>query len=352
MRPSASEQHAVVTGGAGFIGSRLVGNLLHAGARVTVIDDLSTGVRNNLDAAFEMHGDRIRLIVADAAEATADVLSADPASHLYHLAAAVGVRRVVDDPVACIETNVHGSAAVFRAAAAQPTPPSVLLASSSEVYGKSADLPFREDGDLAFGPTTAPRWSYGMSKALDEHLLLASVAAGQLRGVVVRFFNTVGPGQRGEFGMVLPRFVRAALRGGPITVYGSGEQTRCFCDVRDVSAALPPLLDSHDANGAVVNLGSERVVTINHVAELVRSQCDVHVRIEHIPYDRAFGVGFEDLNHRRPDVSRARALIGFEPRYSLEQTITDVIAHERRTSALIDRVAPAIGAPPRAEDPR
>jgi UDP-glucose 4-epimerase len=321
-----TRRHAVVTGGSGFIGSHLVERLLGRGDRVTVIDDLSTGLRANLDDAGQAHGEKLRVVVGDAQSLTPDVLRDDPASELYHLAAAVGVRRVVDDPAACIEANVTVAAAVLEAALAQPSPPSVLIASSSEVYGKSRALPFTENADLAFGPTSSPRWSYGMAKALDEHLLLSHTRGGRLRGMAVRFFNTVGPRQRGDYGMVVPRFIEMARAGGPVTVYGDGTQTRCFCDVRDIAPALPTLLAAAPEGGTVVNLGSDRPVSINQLAELVVSTVNPGVEIARIPYTDVFGPDFEDLAERRPDLTRLRSLIDFSPAVTLEQTVSDLAA--------------------------
>jgi len=338
--------HALVTGGAGFIGAHLVRRLVSLGRRVTVIDDLSTGSQDRLatllDQSQAHHNGqpRLRLVVGDAAELVGPTLETDPADQLYHLAAAVGVERIVADPIGCINNNIHGAASVFAAAADQPAPPAVLLASSSEVYGKAAKSPFSESDDLTFGPTTAARWSYGMSKAVDEYLLLSYVAQGRLRGVVTRFFNTVGPGQSGAYGMVLPRFVEAAVAREPIPVYGTGRQSRCFCDVRDLVPALPDLLECEAANGRVVNLGRDQPIAIEELAALVASRAGVAFSIERIPYDRAYGPGFEDLAQRKPDLSLARSLIDFDPRTPLTRTIDDLIA-ERGDRPAQARRAPA-----------
>jgi UDP-glucose 4-epimerase len=235
----------------------------------------------------------------------------------------VGVKLIVADPIGSIHTNIEQTAALLRFAAAlqQDRTPHVLIASSSEVYGKSAKLPFREDDDVIYGPTTVSRWSYAMSKAIDEHLALAYFEQQRLPVTVTRFFNTVGPGQVGEYGMVLPRFVLRALSDQPIEVYGDGSQSRCFCDVRDVAGVLP-LIIRHP--GRIYNVGSELPVSMLDLANLVRSCVGSSSRIQLIPYEQAYGPGFEDLAFRMPDVTRLREAVGFIPRFTLEATIRDV----------------------------
>ena len=261
---ASSERVCVVTGGAGLIGSHLVEHLTRRGDRVIVIDDLSTGRRGNLDNV-----DRSRLTFIESR--TSDALGKlDPAGvdEIYHLAAAVGVRLVIRRPIGTIETNVHETSEALEFAAAAGRP--ILIASTSEVYGKSANLPFRETDDVVYGPPSQPRWAYACSKAIDEFLALAHHHENGLPVVVVRFFNIVGPRQVGEYGMVLPRFVTAALTGAPIEVYGDGRQTRCFCDVRDVVGVLPRLLAEPACAGNVYNVGSDRSIEIGALAELVK----------------------------------------------------------------------------------
>lgn len=318
---TARRGQALVTGGAGFIGSHLVGVLLDAGRDVTVVDDLSTGRRENLVAH-----DAARVIEADLATALPG-LRAEEFEEVYHLAAAVGVERIMHDPVAAIETNVGQTDGLLRwAAAAGERSPIVQIASSSEVYGKGSSDPFHEDDDVVYGPTTVARWSYGCSKAIDEFLALGYARRDGLRVVVTRFFNTVGPRQTGRYGMVLPRFVRAALAGDVLHVYGDGRQSRCFCDVRDVARALPRLLAEPSCHGRIFNVGSDREISVRGLAELVLHTLGREAPIRHVEYDQAYGPGFEDLRRRRPDLSRIRSAIGFSPAISLERTIEDIAA--------------------------
>jgi UDP-glucose 4-epimerase len=326
QRPGTA-QSALVTGGAGFIGSHLVERLLHLGRRVTVIDNLSTGRRENLPVnerlAFE-HAD-----LADAAPQIGEHGRLGAFDEIYHLAAAVGVKLIMDDPVGAIETNVGLTARLLETAArAGPggTPAPTLIASSSEVYGKGAQAVFSEDDDAVYGPTTVTRWSYAASKALDEHLALAYHARRGLPTVIVRFFNTVGPRQVGEYGMVLPRFIAAALAGEPLTVYGDGAQSRCFGDVRDAVRALPALLGTPSCWGRVFNLGSDRPVTIRELAEMVLRVTGSRSAIVNVPYESAYPAGFEDLRRRRPDLARIRGAIGYDPAVPLEQTVADIAA--------------------------
>ncbi len=316
-------RRTLVSGGAGFIGSHLVENLLARGDHVTVVDDLSTGRRANLPE--EVPG--LRFIEADLRDALAAFGKGEVFDEIYHLAAAVGVKLVVDDPARAIETNVEQTSAILRFArqrspGARPVP--VLIASSSEVYGKSAKDPFSEEDDVVYGPTTVARWSYAYGKAIDEHLALAYCRDRGVPTVVARFFNTVGPRQVGDYGMVLPRFIGAALRGKPIEVHGDGRQSRCFCDVRDVAAVLPRMLGTGACHGGVYNVGSDRAVTIRELADLVVRVTGSASQVRMVPYADAFGPGFEDLRQRRPDLRKIRAAVGFEPRIALEQTVCDV----------------------------
>lgn len=313
----------LVTGGAGFIGSHLCDALLASGGRVTVVDDLSTGLRANLDAAASAHGGRLEFVESKASRAVAHL---DPSAFdgIFHLAAAVGVRLVVEDPVRAAETNVHETSAILAFAAQRRTP--ILVASSSEVYGKGVRAPFREDDDVVFGPPTVSRWSYGLSKALDEHLALAHGSRDGLPVSVARLFNTVGPRQRGRYGMVLPRFVSAALDGRPLEVHGTGRQVRCFCDVRDVVRALVALLRTPACHGRVFNVGSDRPLTIEDLAGAVLRVTGSRSAVMHVPHAEVFGPSFEDLAIRVPDLARIRAAIGFEPSIAIDRTIADVAA--------------------------
>jgi UDP-glucose 4-epimerase len=326
----SSDDLVLVTGGAGFIGSHLVEHLVARGDQVVVIDDLSTGRRDNLagvDAA------RLRFIEGSVAEG---VERLDPAEvdEIYHLAAAVGVRLVIAEPIGTIETNVLQTSAVLDFAAAAGTP--ILVASTSEVYGKSSAMPFAEDGDVVYGPPTEPRWAYACSKAIDEFLALAHHRTNAVPAVVVRFFNIVGPRQVGDYGMVLPRFVESALAGRPIEVYGDGAQTRCFCDVRDVVGVLPKMLADPRCAGGVFNVGSDVPIEISELAELVKRTLKSRSPIVRVPYEQAFGSGFDDLRHRRPDLTRLRRVTGFAPRVPLEQTILDLAGAMRSAGSCLE----------------
>ena len=322
MARSDGSRNILVTGGAGFIGSHLVEKLVSTGCHVTVVDDLSTGRRSNLDGVGP--GD-LEFIEGELSAILPD-LDASRFSEIYHLAAAVGVRLVVDQPVRVIETNVLETLGLLRFASNANVP--VVLASTSEVYGKSDQVPFSETDDLVLGPTTEPRWAYACSKAIDEFLGLAWYRDQGFPIVIARFFNTVGPRQVGVWGMVLPRFVEAAISGEPLLVYGTGEQTRCFCDVRDVVHVLPQLLHQPEAFGSVLNVGRDVSITIMQLAEKVVEVLGSRSSIELISYESAYGRPIEDMIHRKPDVSRIRALFDFKPEISLEQTIKD-LADER-----------------------
>ncbi len=333
-RDAAPSRSVLVTGGAGFIGSHLVEGLLARGDRVSVIDDLSTGRAENLP-----EHSNLKFIHADLAAALTEMERA-PArprfDEIYHLAAAVGVQRVVEKPVECIETNVFQTAALLRFALAQATrgaAPRVLITSSSEVYGKSTKSPFREDDDCVIGPTSALRWSYACSKIIDEHLALAYHARSAFAVVVVRLFNTVGPRQVGEYGMVLPRFVADVIAGRSPRVFGDGRQSRCFCDVRDVAGALPRLVGDPACAGGVFNLGSDEPTTIYDLAQTVIRVLKADLRPVLVPYEEAYGPGFEDLRQRRPDLTRVRQAIGYAPAIPLEQTILDIADSLERTRA-------------------
>ncbi|UCD74967.1 MAG: GDP-mannose 4,6-dehydratase [Phycisphaerales bacterium] len=318
MDAASTERKCLVTGGAGFIGSHLALRLIERGDHVVIIDNLSTGRRCNLDHLDPQH---LTFVQADVSAALGDL---DPADfdEIYHLAAAVGVRLVIEQPVHTIETNVLETSAVLSFAAAGLKP--LLIASTSEVYGKSTKTPFAEDDDVVYGPTVFSRWSYACSKAIDEYLALAHHRTHRLPVVIARLFNTVGPRQVGQYGMVLPRFVLAALTGRPLEVYGDGRQTRCFCDVRDVVGVLPQLLADPACAGRVFNVGSDVPIRISELAELVVNTLGGDSEIRYLPYDEAFGEGFDDLRDRRPDLSRLRRATGFQPRIPLVQTIRDL----------------------------
>lgn len=323
-RDPAGIRRVLVTGGAGFIGSHLVEHLAGRGHRVTVVDDLSTGLASNLDAV----GDHVELIESDLGAAIPTLASAPPFDLVFHLAAAVGVDLVLTDPVRAMEVNVETTSALLRHLAAHGRPPT-LIASSSEVYGKPGTSVFSEEDDSLYGPTTMTRWSYAHAKALDEHLALGYHATRGLPTVVARFFNTVGPRQRGTYGMVVPRFVEAALQNRPLRVFGDGRQSRCFCDARDVVPALPRLLQNPACHGRVFNIGSDRDITILALAETVVRTLGSGSPIQLVPYADAYPSGFEDLRHRRPDLARVREATGFDPRITLEQTILDIAASRK-----------------------
>ena len=315
----------LVTGGAGFIGSHLAEALLAQGNKVTVIDDLSTGAIRNLDTCREHPAFRYHIGSIMDTPLMAELI--DRADQVYHLAAAVGVRLIVQRPVQTIETNIRGTEVVLSLAARKNKP--VLITSSSEVYGKSAKAPFSEDDDLVLGSTTRPRWSYACSKAIDEFLALAYHREQKLPAVVVRLFNTVGPRQTGQYGMVIPRFVRQALAGEPITVYGDGSQTRAFGFVGDVVSGLIGLMNEPRAAGQVFNVGNDRETSIEELARLVISKTGSNSRIEFVPFEQAYDASFEDLARRVPDLGRIRALIGFAPRMGVEEIVERVVAHEK-----------------------
>ncbi|MCX7014826.1 MAG: GDP-mannose 4,6-dehydratase [Candidatus Sumerlaeota bacterium] len=315
----------LITGGAGFIGSHLAERLLAEGARVAVIDNLSTGSIRNLDGligreGFSYHIDTIlnRPLLAELV---------DRADWVFHLAAAVGVRLIVEHPVETIETNIKGTEAVLELVARKGK--RTFIASSSEIYGKSQKTPFSEDDDMVLGPTTMSRWCYACSKAIDEFLALAYHAERGLPVVIGRFFNTVGPRQTGRYGMVLPRFVEAALAGRPIEVYGDGEQTRTFVHVDDTVRASIALMADESITGDIFNIGSDEEVTINELARRVAERAGTGSRVVHIPYDQAYAPGFEDLQRRAPSIERLRRRAGFSPRYNLDQIIDSVIEYQR-----------------------
>lgn len=321
----------LITGGAGFIGSHLAETLLDGGCQVTIIDDLSTGRFENIQHLIKRYTPRFRFAIASITnELVLDRLISE-SNVVFHLAAAVGVKLIVDHPVHTIRTNVMGTEAVLQTALRYHA--KVLVASTSEVYGKGEHLPFAETDDVLLGPTCRSRWSYAASKMVDEFLTLAYQREHGLPVVVFRLFNTVGPRQTGQYGMVVPRFVQQALRGESITVYGDGGQTRCFLNVHDAVSAIIALADSEIALGQVYNIGSTEEVTILALAQkilkLVDANCDPITRITFVPYEAAYSAGFEDMRHRMPDTHRIQELIGWRPHYSLEDTLHQVIEYYR-----------------------
>jgi UDP-glucose 4-epimerase len=316
---------AFITGGAGFIGSHLAESLLDAGHQVQVLDNLSTGSIDNIRHLKARPDFEYRVDSVDNEPLVAELI--DGADVVFHFAAAVGVKLIVEQPVHTIETNVHGTEVVLKHANKKKK--LVVVASTSEVYGKSDRVPFSEDSDLVMGPTTKHRWAYACSKAIDEFLALAYSKERKLPVIVVRFFNTVGPRQTGQYGMVIPNFVQQALAGKPITVFGDGRQSRSFTHVSDVVRALLALVQEPKAIGQVINIGNSEEITIHQLAERVRTLAGSTSPITLIPYDEAYESGFEDMPRRLPDLRKIHAMIGYAPRHSLHDILVDVIAYFR-----------------------
>jgi UDP-glucose 4-epimerase len=313
----------LITGGAGFIGSHLSEALLARDDEVFILDDLSTGRVENIrhlksNNKFHHAFDSImnKHLLAELV---------DESDVVFHLAAAVGVRLIVESPVRTLETNVHGTQLVLDAASKKKK--LVVMASTSEVYGKSDKIPFREDADLVLGPTTKGRWSYAASKALDEFLALSYFKERNLPVLVVRFFNTVGPRQTGRYGMVLPNFVRQALASLPISIYGTGQQSRCFCDVRDTVESLLRLTENERAIGEVVNIGTDQEISIEGLAHVVKQRAKSNSPLEYVPYDRAYEPGFEDMLRRVPCLEKLQSLTGFRPSIQLSSIVDHVVAY-------------------------
>ncbi len=320
--------HALITGGAGFIGSHLADRLIDAGQTVTIIDNLSSGQFKNiahLDGHPRLHyaiEDIRNIHVLDRLVSECDVI--------YHLAAAVGVNKIISQPIETIEVNIGGTEVVLRTARRYRK--KVLIASTSEVYGKGVRFPFQEDDDSLLGPTIRSRWSYAASKAIDEFLALAYHREVGLPVTIFRLFNTVGPRQTGQYGMVVPRFVQAALANQPIPVYGDGQQQRCFGNVHDVVAAIQDLAEAPAAVGQVFNIGSNEEITIMALAERVRARSGSSSEIELISYEKAYESGFEDFRRRIPSLDKIRQTIEWEPTTSLNDTIDQIIAYYREES--------------------
>ena len=315
---------ALITGGAGFVGSHLAEALLARGEEVHVIDNLSTGSIENIEHLKAEP--RFHYVIDTILNEPVLAELVDRVDVVFHLAAAVGVRLIVESPVNTIETNVHGTEAVLKLANKKRR--KVLITSTSEVYGKATTTPFREDGDLVLGPTSKGRWSYACSKAIDEFLALAYHKEKRLPVVVARLFNTVGPPQTGRYGMVIPNFVKQALLGHPLTVYGDGTQRRCFSYVTDVVGQLIALAEEERAVGEVWNIGNDHEeVTIRELAERVKGRTGARSEIVLVPYDRAYEEGFEDMQRRVPDLSKIRGLTGYEPKVSLDGILDRVIGY-------------------------
>ncbi|HXL80433.1 MAG TPA: GDP-mannose 4,6-dehydratase [Pyrinomonadaceae bacterium] len=323
----------LITGGAGFIGSHLADAYLQRGDEVLVIDDLSTGTIENIRHLKSNPHFQYTIDSVHNQPVTAELV--DQSDVVIHLAAAVGVKLIVESPVRTIETNVRGTEVVL--ALANKKQKRVLVASTSEVYGLSTDVPFREDGNLVMGATTKGRWSYACSKAIDEFLALAYWREKKLPTTIVRLFNTVGPRQTGRYGMVIPTFVKQALAGRPITVYGNGKQTRCFGYVGDVVGALIKVMDHADSVGQVYNIGSTEEISIVKLAERVKGLTNSDSEIVFVPYDEAYEEGFEDMPRRVPDTSKIKQLVGFQPKMKLDGILQSVIDyHSGRPSSLDD----------------
>jgi UDP-glucose 4-epimerase len=316
----------LITGGAGFIGSHLADALIARGDEVFILDDLSTGSVQNV-RHLKSH-DRFHYFFDSITNKHLLAELVDESDVIFHLAAAVGVRLIVESPVRTLETNVYGTQLVLDAASKKKK--LVFTASTSEVYGKSDRVPFREDADLVLGPTTKGRWSYAASKALDEFLALSYWKEKKQPVVIIRLFNTVGPRQTGRYGMVVPNFVRQALDGTPITVYGSGQQSRCFCDVRDAVEAILRLASHDGAVGEVINVGTDQEISVEGLARCVKQRSASNSPIVHIPYDQAYEPGFEDMQRRVPSLEKLERLTGFRPATQLTEIIDRVVSHFRK----------------------
>lgn len=318
--------HYLITGGAGFVGSHLAEELLRRGHEVSVIDDLSTGSIHNIQhlKAF----DRFHYTIETCSNVRVMAELVDACDAVFHLAAAVGVKLIVESPVYTIETNVKLTEIVLDLCNKKKRP--ILITSTSEVYGKSTDLPFREDGDLVLGATTMGRWSYACSKAIDEFLAIAYWKEKRLPTIVVRMFNTVGPRQTGQYGMVIPSFVKQALSNKPITVFGDGTQSRCFTHVADVVRGLIGLMEQGSVFGEVFNIGSGNEIAIRDLARQIKEKANSSSEIQYIPYSEAYEAGFEDMVRRVPDISKIGKAINWKPAIPLGQILDDVIASQRR----------------------
>ena len=317
--------NVLITGGAGFIGSHLAEKMLAAGHGVTAVDDLSTGSLDNLVVARTHQA--FRFVRETVRNETTMASLVDHCDVIYHLAAAVGVQLIVDRPVHTIETNIHGSEVVLNLA--NKFNRKIVVASTSEVYGKNTKVPFSEDDDTTLGSTRFTRWSYACSKMVDEFLALAYHDQDGLPAIICRFFNTVGVRQTGEYGMVVPRFVRRALRGQDLEIYGSGHQSRCFCNVLDVVEALARLIECDLAVGQVINVGTTEACTVNQLADRILELTASRSRKAYLTYEEAYGRPFDDMLVRVPDLGKIESLIGYKPTYSLDDTLRQVVEYER-----------------------
>ena len=316
-----STRQVLVTGGAGFIGSHLAERLLNDGHQVAVIDNLSTGSLKNIEN-FKDHTD-FKFVSGDVRNVELMVPLTDQCDMIFHLAAAVGVRLIAEDPVHTIETNIGGTETVLDIA--NKFGKKVLIASSSEVYGKSEDVPFCEEDDILLGSTSMPRWSYACSKAIDEFLGLAYYQQYGLGVVIARFFNTIGPRQTGQYGMVVPRFIQAALNDEPLKIYGTGKQTRCFCYVADVVEAVIRLMNSENATGRIYNVGSSEEISIEALADRIIEITDSKSRKQYVPYETAYGRPIEDIMRRVPSIERIREAVGWQSSTSLDQVLRKIV---------------------------
>lgn len=326
--------HVLITGGAGFIGSHLVDLHLARGDKVHVIDNLSTGTRSNL--AAHTRNKNLHTSFEDIETWNGLREAVAWADRIYHMAAVVGVQRVLKDPIGVLGTNVSGTERLLHAVHAGGWNPTCIIASSSEVYGLNPAESFDECTDLIFRSCSRLRWTYAMTKLLDEFYAMAYYRYYGQNICAVRLFNTIGPRQVGTYGMVVPRFVQQAVSGAPITVYGDGTQSRSFCDVRDTIRALDALASTEKSSGEIVNVGNDHEISIGDLAELVKKSADSRSLIEHVDYETAYGQEYDDIPRRRPVLDRLRALTGFEPQWTLEQTIKDLVARKRNTTRTID----------------
>jgi nucleoside-diphosphate-sugar epimerase len=317
--------NVLITGGAGFIGSHLAEHLLARGERVVVVDDLSTGRLENIQPLRKQRG--FRFVKARVAETRAMARLVDSADIIYHLAAAVGVQLIIQSPTRTIETNVRGAEAILELATGKRK--RVLLASTSEVYGKRTQVPFREDDDLIMGPPDKARWSYACSKAIDEFLGVAYWKEKHVPTVIARLFNVIGPRQTGRYGMVVPNFIQQALAGRDITVFGDGSQRRCFCHVSDVVRGLRALAEERSIRGEVFNVGSTQEISIRELAEKIKAMTNSESKIVLVPYERAYEAGFEDMGRRLPDLTKIEHRLGYRPSVSLDDSLLDTIAYYR-----------------------
>lgn len=319
------QKKVLITGGAGFIGSHLSEALVNRGIRVRVLDNLSTGVISNLDAII--YNPLFDFVYGDVREIDTVRKAVMGVDVIYHLAAAVGVKLIILDPINTIETNVHGTENILKAAHLNMR---VILASTSETYGKNGNILFSEDADSILGPSVNARWSYAASKLVDEFLGLAYWKRNQVKITIVRLFNTVGPRQVGHYGMVVPRLIIQALTNDPITVYGDGKQTRCFTHITDVVKALIKLSECDKAIGQVVNIGSRNRISIKDLAEKIRKMTGSVSRVDFIPYSEAYEPGFEDMQDRSPDISKLESLVGISPEIELDELLESIIHYHER----------------------